>query len=191
MAPAASRISGRKRTVKMTATTPNMSHVQTMKSAIGLTHRRIRTDPTPRTMKTAATAPYRRTLTASVRPSIPAPLPSCAIDGIRDTIGTASARQPASDPRMIQRVPRTRRPGRASLNPARGTSPVDACVASLRLPGNHGTQSAMKTFVSPGFALHRFDAKTSFLPSRVNIGKPSNVSFQVILSRPVPSSLIA
>ena len=54
----------------------------------------------------------------------------------------------------------------------------------------HSTQSAMKTLVSPrDFAL-RFDANTSFLPSGENMGKPSNVSLNVMRSRPLPSTLI-
>src|SRR5690606_8587756 len=47
------------------------------------------------------------------------------------------------------------------------------------------TQSAMKTFVSPGVAELRFDAKTSFLPSGENIGKPSKSAAYVTRSRPV------
>src|SRR5690606_20626708 len=39
-----------------------------------------------------------------------------------------------------------------------------------------GTQSAIKTLVSPSLAALRFEAKTSFLPSGENIGKPSKVS---------------
>ena len=42
--------------------------------------------------------------------------------------------------------------------------------------------------VSPGLAALRFEAKTSRLPSRVNIGKPSNVSLNVTRSSPVPST---
>lgn len=38
-----------------------------------------------------------------------------------------------------------------------------------------GIQSATKTFVSPGFALWRFEQKASRRPSGENIGKPSNV----------------
>src|ERR1043165_6391508 len=38
----------------------------------------------------------------------------------------------------------------------------------------HSTQSAMKIFVSPRTLPLRFEAKTSCLPSGVNIGKPSN-----------------
>jgi hypothetical protein len=53
---------------------------------------------------------------------------------------------------------------------------------------DHSTQSAMKTFVSPGRLPFRFEAKTSRFPSGENMGNPSNVSFQVTRSRPVPSS---
>jgi len=42
--------------------------------------------------------------------------------------------------------------------------------------GHHSTQSAMKTFVSPWVLALRFEAKTNFLPSGENIGKPSKVS---------------
>src|SRR5205085_11065595 len=52
-------------------------------------------------------------------------------------------------------------------------------------------QSAMKTFVSPFTFPLRFEAKTSFLPSGENIGKPSKVSLYVMRSRPVPSTLMA
>ena len=53
----------------------------------------------------------------------------------------------------------------------------------------YGRQSAMKTFVSPGFASLRLDAKTRCLPSGENIGKPSKVGLYVTRSRPVPSTL--
>jgi len=43
-------------------------------------------------------------------------------------------------------------------------------------PHTYSTQSAINTFVSPSFAPLRFEAKTSFLPSGENIGKPSNDS---------------
>src|SRR5215467_11175113 len=49
----------------------------------------------------------------------------------------------------------------------------------LKHIGHYSTQSAMKTFVSPCFAECLFDAKTSFLPSGENIGKPSKVSLKV------------
>src|SRR6185369_14519768 len=54
----------------------------------------------------------------------------------------------------------------------------------------YSTQSAMNTFVSPCFFALRFDANTSFFPSGENIGNPSNVSLNVIRSRPLPSTLI-
>ena len=54
----------------------------------------------------------------------------------------------------------------------------------------YGTQSAMKMLVSPWDLPCRFEAKTSFFPSGVNIGKPSNVSLKVIRSNPVASVLI-
>src|SRR5262245_48578528 len=50
----------------------------------------------------------------------------------------------------------------------------------------HHLKSAMNRFVSVGFVEWRLDAKMSFEPSGVNIGKPSNVSLKVICSRPVP-----
>jgi len=40
----------------------------------------------------------------------------------------------------------------------------------------YSAQSAMKTFVSPTRFPFRFEAKTSFLPSGENIGKPSKPS---------------
>src|SRR5690606_32257752 len=43
-------------------------------------------------------------------------------------------------------------------------------------------QSAMKTFMSPGLEAFRFDAKTSFLPSGLNIGKPLKVPSVVTCS---------
>src|SRR5215211_4635379 len=52
----------------------------------------------------------------------------------------------------------------------------------------YSTQSAMNTFVSPGFASSRFEAKTIFLPSGENIGKPSKDSLNVTRSRAVPST---
>src|SRR5688500_12736674 len=55
---------------------------------------------------------------------------------------------------------------------------------------SYQTQSAINTFVSPGFLAPRFDAKTSFFPSGENIGNPSNVSLNVTRSMPVPSRLI-
>ncbi len=54
----------------------------------------------------------------------------------------------------------------------------------------HSIQSAMKTLVSPRFLAFRFEAKTSFLPSGENMGKPSKVSWSVMRSRPLPSTLI-
>src|ERR1044071_7316197 len=51
----------------------------------------------------------------------------------------------------------------------------------------HSAQSAINTFVSPRTCEWRLDAKTSFLPSGENIGKPSNVSLNVMRSRPLPS----
>jgi radical SAM superfamily enzyme YgiQ (UPF0313 family) len=50
------------------------------------------------------------------------------------------------------------------------------------------TQSAMNTFVSPRTFPFRLLAKTSFFPSRLNIGNPSKVSFRVTRSSPVPST---
>ena len=47
----------------------------------------------------------------------------------------------------------------------------------------------MNTLVSPLAFWNRFDAKTSFLPSGENIGKPSNDAFHVTRSSPVPSTL--
>ena len=44
--------------------------------------------------------------------------------------------------------------------------------------------------VSPCFILNLLEQKTTFFPSRVNIGKPSKVSFWVILSKPIPSTLM-
>src|SRR5262245_51252996 len=41
------------------------------------------------------------------------------------------------------------------------------------------TQSAMKTFVSPSVFAFRLDPQTSFFPSFVNIGNPSNPSSKV------------
>ena len=51
------------------------------------------------------------------------------------------------------------------------------------------TQSAMKMLVSPGFAALRLEANTSFVPSGLNMGKPSNSGEWVMRSSPVPSSL--
>ena len=59
-----------------------------------------------------------------------------------------------------------------------------------QLTNLYSTQSAMKMFVSPRVLALRFEAKTSFLPSGVNIGKPSKVSSKVMRSSPVPSTLI-
>src|SRR5262249_34046700 len=53
-----------------------------------------------------------------------------------------------------------------------------------------GAPSAMNTFVSPGCVACRFDSQISFLPSCVNIGKPSKFSSNVICCSPVPSRLI-
>ena len=66
---------------------------------------------------------------------------------------------------------------------------VSARVAEF-IPPVYSTQSAMNTFVSPRVFALRFEAKTSFLPSGENIGKPSNVSLKVMRSSPVPSTLI-
>ena len=63
-----------------------------------------------------------------------------------------------------------------SFSPFRGT--IGACFtlhSSLFTLYSHSTQSAMKILVSPGTLSWRFEAKTSLLPSGVNIGKPSNV----------------
>src|SRR5687767_2725200 len=49
------------------------------------------------------------------------------------------------------------------------------------------TQSAMKIFVSPCFALSRFDANTNLLPSCDHIGNPSKVGLVVTRSSCVPS----
>src|SRR2546423_11009187 len=50
----------------------------------------------------------------------------------------------------------------------------------------HITQSAMKIFVSCGFASCRFDAQTIFFPLALNIGKPSKVGAVVTCSRADP-----
>src|SRR6267143_1304080 len=51
-------------------------------------------------------------------------------------------------------------------------------------------QSATNMLVSCGLASCRLDAQTSFLPSGLNIGKPSNVDAVVTCSRREPSGLI-
>src|SRR5690606_38378298 len=63
-------------------------------------------------------------------------------------------------------------------------------TAESPLRRTHSTQSARKTFVSPSCAAPRLDAKTSMLPSGLNIGKPSKSGFVVTRSSPVPSTLI-
>src|SRR6267143_5239232 len=51
-------------------------------------------------------------------------------------------------------------------------------------------QSATNMFVSCELASCRLEAQTSFLPSGLNIGKPSNVDAVVTCSSPDPSGLI-
>ena len=74
-------------------------------------------------------------------------------------------------------------PPRRARRPRRARSP-----RAGRGRRRYSTQSAMKTFVSPGRRPFRFEAKTSFRPSGENMGNPSNASLAVIRSRPVPSS---
>jgi hypothetical protein len=59
-------------------------------------------------------------------------------------------------------------------------------MISVRTPF-YGSQSAMKMLNSRGSFPWRVDAKTSFLPSRENIGKLSKRALSVIRSKPVPS----
>jgi hypothetical protein len=59
------------------------------------------------------------------------------------------------------------RRSRSNLEP--GRAPADSGDRN----GPYSTQSTTNRFVSPGFLPPRFEAKTSFLPSGENIGKPS------------------
>jgi hypothetical protein len=54
----------------------------------------------------------------------------------------------------------------------------------------HSIQSAIKISVAWGFWGFLLEAKTSFFPSGVNMGKLSKTLLYVILSRPVPSMLM-
>lgn len=50
-------------------------------------------------------------------------------------------------------------------------------------------QSAIKMFVSPPAFAPRLDAHKRCLPSRLNMGNPSNSGWVVTCSRPLPSKL--
>lgn len=54
----------------------------------------------------------------------------------------------------------------------------------------YSNQSATKTLVSPRVFALRLEAHSSFFPSGLNIGKPSNSGSNVTCSRPVPSRWI-
>ena len=69
------------------------------------------------------------------------------------------------------RTPKGRGPNNTDGERARSGSPRGGARA-----GAYSAQSAMKTFVSPRRFPFRFEAKTSFLPSGENIGKPSKPS---------------
>src|SRR5262249_822793 len=97
--------------------------------------------------------------------------PVPAQPGRQDARRLRVLQQPLRRPR-----PRLDRPLRLDLEPV--------------LRRDQGTQSAMKMLVSPCFAAFLLDAKTSFFPSREKSGNPSKVSFDVTLSRPLPSSFI-
>src|SRR5205085_9615882 len=71
-----------------------------------------------------------------------------------------------------------------------GDEPLESAHRSPPF-AHHGTQSATKTFVSPGFPLWRLLQTASRRPAGENIGKPSNVGLKARRSRAVPAAFTA